>query len=441
MSFIKRPFHHALNISEKKCRGCTRCMKNCPTEAIRIIHGTAHVNPERCIDCGQCLDACPYRAISIEQDDFSKIFSFTHRIAIFPTVLIGQFPDDIPEPWIFQSLFDIGFTNLYEAEFGVDILRSISNRFSTYAAHRPIISSYCPAIVRLIQIRYPSLVDHINLLRPPMEITALYVRQKFLDEGIDPKDVGVFFVTPCAAKIAEIKTPRKGKEHLFDGVINLDYLFNLVYANISRNKKELKHAQPRIAPVSRKACLWSLNQGESGTVPGRTLAVDEIHNAIEFLEKYETNSIENLDFLELRACSQGCAGGVLNPGNKFLTAERLIHRSKIMNDELSQEFALEVKHRSRKFDRKIKIDYYEPHGTDALDEDIAKALKKMDEASKIKQKLPGIDCGLCGSPSCEALAKDIVLGKASLAYCGVLQLNKKHPLIKNIWGDKFAPDR
>ncbi len=435
---IKRPFHHALAVSKKACRGCTRCMKNCPTEAIRIIRGTAQVDPERCIDCGQCLDACPYRAITIEQDDFSKIFDYSHRVAIFPAVFIGQFPDEVEESWIFQSLLDIGFTHLYESEFGVDVLKSISNRFSTYASQRPVISSYCPAVVRLIQIRYPNLVDHINLLRPPMEITALYVRQLFEEAGISKQDVGVFFVTPCAAKIADIKTPHKGKEHLFNGVINLDYLYNLVYSNISRQKKRLQRMKPDIMPVSTEACLWSLTQGESRTVPGRSLAIDEIHNVIEFLEMYENNGVGNLDFLELRACSEGCAGGVLNPGNTFLTSERLLHRSEHMESIPEEKWSI-IQKQSRKFDRKIKIDYYEPHSTEALDEDISEALKKMNEVNKLLPKLPGIDCGLCGAPSCEALAKDIVQNKAAISHCGVLQLNKKHSQLKEIWGDSLLP--
>ncbi len=440
MKPVKRPFHHALAVSEATCRGCTRCMKNCPTEAIRIIRGTAHVHPELCIDCGQCLTACPYGAISVEQDDFSHIFSFSHRVAIFPAVFIGQFPEEIPESWIFQSLLDIGFTHSFESEFGADILKAISPKISTYAPRKPIISSYCPAIVRLIQLKFPSLVEHINLMRPPMEITALYVREMFSEQGIDPQDVGIFFVTPCAAKIADIKTPRSDKEHLFDGVINLDYLFNLVYTNISRNKKELEQADPAYTPVSRESWLWSVHQGESSSVPGRTLAVDEIHNAIEFLEQFETNSIEGLDFLELRACSQGCAGGVLNPGNKFLTSERLIYRPEETTRSASQEAPKDIKHRTKRFERKLKIDYYEPHGTDALDDDIGEALKKMNEVDRLKQQLPGIDCGLCGSPSCSALARDIVQEKASFSYCGVLQLRKNKSLMKDIWGNKFRTE-
>nr|MDA3835865.1 4Fe-4S binding protein [Spirochaetales bacterium] len=336
---ISKTFHHALAVREELCRGCTRCMKNCPTEAIRLIRGKAHVNANRCIDCGQCMDACPYSAIVVEQDDFEKIFNFSHRVAVLPSVFIGQFPDDIPESYIFQALLEIGFTEIYEAEFGVDILNSIGNRFSTYADDKPIISSYCPAVVRLIQIRYPTLVKHINLLKPPVEITALYAKKKLLDQNIPEKDIGMFYVTPCAAKIAAIKTPDTTRTgNLFDGVINMDYLYNLVQHTITKQKKKFSQASESIPlpPLSRQAGLWSLTSGESSTVPGRTLAIDEIHNVIEFLEILEDEEISTIDFLELRACAEGCAGGILTPGNRFLTKERLHHRSHNMK-QISQE--------------------------------------------------------------------------------------------------------
>jgi Na+-translocating ferredoxin:NAD+ oxidoreductase RNF subunit RnfB len=36
---------------------------------------------------------------------------------------------------------------------------------------------------------------------------------------------------------------------------------------------------------------------------------------------------------------------------------------------------------------------------------------------KIYQQLGGLDCGSCGSPSCRALAEDIVKGKAKKEDC------------------------
>ena len=435
--------HHVLTVREDICRGCTRCMRNCPTEAIRLIHGKAHVQPEKCIDCGQCMDACPYSAIVVEQDDFEKILDYNYRVVILPSVFIGQFADDIPERYIYQSLMDIGFNEVYEAEFGVDILKTIGNRFSTYADEKPVISSYCPAVVRLIQIKYPTLVRNINLLRPPVEITAMYIRKKLIDRGMDPEEFGIFYVTPCVAKIAQIKSPEQTHNRdIFNGVINLDYIYNLVQRNISRNRKKLAEtsAQTPIPPLTPEAGLWSLTTGECSTVSGRTLAVDEIHNVIEFLEKLENDEVSNIDFLELRACAEGCAGGVLNPGNRFLAKERLVHRSGSMKEITSAQERL-IMDKAPHLSRLIKRDRIEAKPVSQLDDDITKALEKMERYEKILKALPGIDCGLCGAPSCSALAEDISKGTADMRQCAVLRLRNvvDRQTIKKIWGDSLNP--
>lgn len=46
-------------LSTKKCEGSGECIKECPTEAIRLIDDKAF----SCITCGACAEACPNRAI------------------------------------------------------------------------------------------------------------------------------------------------------------------------------------------------------------------------------------------------------------------------------------------------------------------------------------------------------------------------------------------
>jgi Na+-translocating ferredoxin:NAD+ oxidoreductase RNF subunit RnfB len=41
----------------------------------------------------------------------------------------------------------------------------------------------------------------------------------------------------------------------------------------------------------------------------------------------------------------------------------------------------------------------------------------MQERDRIAARLPGIDCGACGSPTCAAFAEDVVIGDAGLAQC------------------------
>ena len=113
-------FYHALEIDEGSCIGCSRCMKICPTEAIRIGNGKASIMEDRCIDCGKCHAACPVGAIYIKQDDFKQVHEFPHSVALLPAVFLGQFPDDIRVSRIYAALKDLGFKHVFEVESAAD---------------------------------------------------------------------------------------------------------------------------------------------------------------------------------------------------------------------------------------------------------------------------------------------------------------------------------
>ena len=434
------PFHHTLTVLEDVCRGCTHCMKRCPTGAIRIAGGKARVDPERCIDCGQCMVVCPHHAIVLEQSDFNRIFNYRNRVAIVPSLLFGQFEDTISDLQIVHALLQIGFTHIHVAEFGVDILRTLGNRISVYADERPVISSYCPAVVRLIQLRYPALLRTINLMRTPAQITALFARLEIEEQGGDPAETGVFYITPCAAKYAQIKTPMSATSGLIQGGLNLDSVYNLMQSYITKNRKESQAASPdkiTFPQISAPAFLWSLTKGESASMPGRTLAVDEVHNVIEFLELVEEDKQQNLDFLELRACATGCTGGILNPRNRFLASERIKHMAQMLPRDIDKATKARIIKVSDRMIHNLKVERIEAKHSLKLDQDLGLALQKMEKAKRILEVLPGIDCGLCGSPSCAALAEDIARSKASIRQCAVLKLNDPKGLntLARIWGE------
>jgi hypothetical protein len=146
-----------------------------------------------------------------------------------------------------------------------------------------------------------------------------------VDEGYDKNDIGIFYVTPCAAKIAAVKSPVGEKDSPITGVINMDFIFNKTYTRIKQGNSDsciyLKSGNYRTL------ILWSLTDGESAHARGRSMAVDEIHNVINFLEQLENEEMKDIDFLELRACDESCAGGVLTTANRFFTVERLKKRA------------------------------------------------------------------------------------------------------------------
>jgi iron only hydrogenase large subunit-like protein len=391
-------------------------MTVCPTQAIRVRNGKAIIIEERCVDCGNCCKACPVSAILIEQDDFEEIFKFPVRIALLPSVLIGQFPSRIKTEEIYRGLKSLGFTHIYEIDGVVDLVQQGYDTFiDTQREEKPAISTFCPAIVRLIQVRFPSLVDHLVRVKPPSDIAAIYYRKKMEAEGIDPGNIGIFYVTPCAAKIASIKSPIGEESSAVDGVINMEYLYNKLLHLIANNEFD-KEGQALNQKISSKGILWSLTGGESKHQQGRCLAVDGMANVTEFLDRLEESEESNIDFLELRACDEGCAGGVLISGNRFLTVERLNRRAALHENE-SSALKLEAQFNETLYG----LDKIHARSILALDPDRKKAIEKMNRVEELLKVLPGIDCAACGSPTCRSLAQDIVQERASLKMCIFLQ--------------------
>lgn len=441
-------FHHALQIKEDLCIGCSHCMAVCPTEAIRVRNGKALLIANKCVDCGECFRACPVSAIIIDHDDFSEIFSYKYRVALVPMIFIGQFADNVKRTHIFSALLETGFTHIQEVEESVEVLHQCLLRYQATNQAKPLISSFCPAIVRLIQVKFPGLVDNIMLLKPPLDISAIYIREKLIAQGAKENEIGIFYITPCAAKIAAVKSPVGEEYSSITGVINMDFIFNKVYKNL-RHSKANTCAIPENRPLSSMSLKWALTHGEADHAKGRGLAIDEIHNVIEFLEKIESDEITGIDFLELRACDGSCAGGVLTTNNRFLTTERLNKLAAQLPEETDIRYSNVLDTYTSYLEKHITIGKVFPRSMLKLDENMAEALKKMNRVREIVKNLPMVDCGSCGAPNCQAFAQDIVQGNAALEDCFFVQKNlevsgllsgedalKK---LTGIWGeDKFG---
>ena len=440
-------FFHALQINENVCEGCSHCMRVCPTQAIRVRDGKAHINEDRCIDCGNCFIACPHKAVFVKQDDFEEIFKYACRVALVPAVFLGQFKDEISVSRIYSILNEIGFQHVIETEITTPIYTEAKNKLERDGNTKPLISSFCPAIVRLIQVKFPGLVDNIIPIKAPLDITAMYIRRKLVKDGWPEDQIGVFYVTPCAAKIAAVKSPVGEEKSSVDGVINMDSLFNRVYKKIKEQGHDYKEVKLPIAQLTSDSILTSLTNGERRlSVSEHSLSIDGMDNCIEFLEKVENEEIEDVDFLELRACDQSCPGGILTYNNRFLTCERMFNRARYVagkerRGELTR--ANEVENDREYLLNNIAVGPVEARSI-SLDPDISKALEKMNKIKELERQLPQIDCGICGAPSCDALAEDIVCRGCKLSDCIFIQRNMEAhktqkveeslKTMENIWG-------
>lgn len=447
-------FYHALKIDQERCFGCSLCMRKCPTEAIRVRNGKAEIYGNHCIDCGECFKVCPSGAVYVAQDDFKDIYNYKTRVVLMPSVFPGQFSENYNASLIHSMLLDIGFTHVIEVEASAMIYSQLTSKYiENRPDKRPLISTFCPAIVRLIQVKFPALVDNLIPIKAPVDLTANYIRGKLINEGIPKDEIGLFYITPCAAKIAATKSPVGEEKSSVDGVLNMDTMYNMVLMKLKNLDEDYK--PKTIANDLNSDCvIFAMTNGEKRLNNcNKTFAIDEIQNVIEFLDKVENDEIENLDFLELRSCDQGCSGGVLTIGNRFVINDRVMLRGKKIAErerrgETTRKKAIyEYKDKLLEDSRVGKI---LPRSMMVLDKDISIAFQKLTKIKELESMLPQIDCSVCGAPSCRALAEDIACEKASLVDCVFIQKNLENRnsmtsqesinIIKKIWGGEILDD-
>ena len=182
---------------------------------------------------------------------------------------------------------------------------------------RPFISNFCPAVIRLIQVRFPSLIPHIIRLKQAMDITATYVRKKYIDRGIPGEDIGIFYVTQCAAKIAAIKCPVGEEKSSVDGVINMDFIYNKVLLSLKQHRDKPLETVPEQYHLPPQSILWTQSGGEAANYKGRCLAIDEIHNVIDILEKIENDEPDHQQPLSDHRTATKTQGTIYYPAPDF----------------------------------------------------------------------------------------------------------------------------
>ena len=402
---------HSVILDYNHCRGCTTCIKNCPTEAIRVRSGKAKILNVRCIDCGKCIRVCPHRAIKSISDDLSKLEDFEYRVALPDPVLYGQFQhlDDIDI--VLNGLLAIGFQKVFETARAAEMLSDYARHSISSGEERvlPQISSACPAIVRLIGIRFPKLIPNVAPTIAPVELAAILARREAVKEtGLPPEKIGVFAIVPCSAQVTAAHSPVGLQEPVLDGA----FAIRDIYLRLLGPMKDLKEVRP-LSSAGIMGVGWAYCGGESAARLGEPyLAVDGIENCIQMLEEIEDGRLPEADFIELAACTQGCVGGCLTVENPYGARMRIKNLMKGLPVSRNRFDYRGGDRELVKSDREIQ---YVP--AFLLDQDRAAALEKMIRVEELQRTLPGLDCGSCGAPSCHARAEDVVQGRATVEDC------------------------
>ena len=405
-------YEHSVYLDEKKCSGCTACLKHCPTEAIRIRGGHASIDPDRCIDCGECIRVCPHNAKKAVCEKLSAMDKFKWKIALPAPSLYGQFDNLEDVDYVLDGLTKIGFDDVFEVSAAAELVSAYTRLYlKTEGVKKPAISSACPVVIRLIGLRFPSLTDNIIHMLPPMEVAAMLARKRAKREHpeLSDEEIGVCFISPCPAKVSYVKNGFAGYKSQVDTVVSINDIYFQLIAKM----------QPKadIKSLSNSGMIgigWASTGGEATAIFNESyLAADGIENVIRVLDQVENGNIPPLEFIELNACSGGCVGGVMTMQNPFIAKARLQTLRRYL--PVSQNFL--SKEESYIPESYIFNEIPTYHPISRLSDSMAESMRMMADIQKLRDTLPGIDCGACGAPNCRAFAEDTVRNRSCGAKC------------------------
>lgn len=413
-------YAHSVFLDAEKCTGCTTCIRHCPTEAIRVRDGHAVIKETRCIDCGECIRTCPQKAKRAVCNKLADMQRFKWKIALPAPALYGQFDNLDDVDCVLGGLLHIGFDDVYEVAQAAELVSAYTRLYlNTEGIKKPIISSACPVVVRLIALRFPSLKENLLQMLPPMEIAARLARERAQKQHpeLAPDDIGVCFISPCPAKASYVKNGFAGYKSRVDAVVSVsDIYFELIGA--------MSHTLPETS-LSGSGMIgigWATTGGEATALfNDRYLAADGIEHIIHVLDQIENGNIPPLEFIELNACTGGCVGGVLNIQDPFIAKARMQTLRRYL--PVSQNLL-------RPDEQYIPADYFfeempEYQPISQLADSMAQSMRMLSDIQTLRGTLPGIDCGACGAPTCRAFAEDVVCGRAAKDGCALLKTKKE----------------
>ncbi len=402
-------FFHSVTLDKDKCLGCTNCIKRCPTSAIRVQGGKAKILSERCIDCGECIRVCPHHAKQAICDSLDVLKAFEYTVALPAPSLYAQFNHLEDPDIVVEGLLKMGFDDVFEVARAAELVSDATRRIvDSDRIPKPVISSACPTISRLIRIRFPDLIDHLLPLLTPAELAGKLAKEEAVRKtGLPPEKIGVVFISPCPAKASSVIQPVGIEKSHIDAVIAMKDVYRILVGTM----KEV--GEPRdLSETGRIGISWGSSGGEAAAVlTDNYLAADGIENCIKILSDMEDDKLGDVGFVELNACPAGCVGGVLTVENPYLARVKLkslrrylpVSKNRIAGNSVPDSYLWDS---SVEFVPVLQ-----------LDPDMQIAFEKMNEIDRLTAKFPGLDCGSCGSPSCRALAEDIVRGFSTEEAC------------------------
>jgi anti-sigma regulatory factor (Ser/Thr protein kinase)/Fe-S-cluster-containing hydrogenase component 2 len=427
----------SLYASADRCRDCRACLSACPTQAMRVRDGRPSVLEHLCIDCAACIAACGSRAL-VMRDEISSLDDLKAKndmLLVVPPALLAGCGADYPPAQVLAALRGLGFAGVITSEPYERALREAAAGAAgtaeaagaagaAGAAPKPVIVPSCPAIVNLVELRFPSLVPHLAPFDSPWEAVQAGCGDRPVTYVVScPSQRSALLVhAPASAEAAagtRGRAPAQAPtriEYIAPEVVRQAVMVKLTGGGASSGGDGTPAAAEDPAAA---------DEGATATVPANTsaeapldglLTITGTDHVITVLEAIENGLLDDVNVIDPYACEGGCFGSPLLSEDYHVAARRWSRGRAAVESAGAGAVGGAARAgapggaaaRRRPFAARPGI---------RLDADMSRAIEKLGRMQAVIRSLPGRDCGACGAPTCAALSEDVVMERAGVDLC------------------------
>ncbi len=342
------------------------------------------LNISSCIDCGQCIMVCPTGALvdishiekvqsAINNSKKTTIAMISAGFAASVAEYYGLKQTDNPIGIVTAALKKMGFSKVYDMSLANDLnvileARLLKERVEKNI-HGPLFSSCCPSWVEYAEKFIPDTLPDLSSVKSPQQLMGRLIKYEF-NEGANRENIYTVSFMPCVANKFECSREENTSRGISetDAVITVREFIRMLrsyglninhidpekceppFDNNSNAGLQMSFSGGKAEAIAQQINLMSNGQNNKGfkfTVPKNPGSRKEVKIKIgkheygfawvsgimefqKYLNHLKEESRTDIHYVEVMACSGGCAGGGGQP--IVIYADKQKNRKKMAQD-------------------------------------------------------------------------------------------------------------
>ena len=425
-------FNDGLICTNENCMGCNKCISVCSVLGANIAvvkNGVAKVavDSKKCTHCGKCITVCSHGARTFRDDteDFFAALKSGKKLSVLlaPSfyLLYGEQAEQI-----IGYLKSLGVQKIYDVAFGAEIsiwrhVKYLKDHKNESSKNRAFIANTCSALVNVIELYHPKLIDKLIPVHSPMVCTAIYA-EKYLGDTND-----MAFIGPCVSKKDEINSHNSYSKIKYN--ITFSHLMNKISGTDIKNysaQSDLKDSGlGGILPMT-----GSFKECVSYFFPRTEVIVSSDGLTSEVLRKIEfsiTAEGENFTPLleDILVCKNGCQEGPgveknsLESPDVFIKYKELHEKSSalIADSNNYEENWAKIQTKFEKLDPNDFLRLYEDRYRQPFRIPSSTYNEIFNAMLKNTEEKRHVNCASCGYKTCKEMVTAIAYGYNKKENC------------------------